>query len=130
MLHLIAGKQLQDKVMVDSAGTASYHVGEAPDARTIKNAKNNVVDLSGLRARQFSQKDFEVFDHIYVMDENNYKDVLKLTKDKKQQAKVDYLLNVIYPGKNLPVPDPYYGTEADFEEVFQLVYKACVLLNL
>ena len=125
MLHLINEHGLQDKFTVDSAGTAGYHINEAPDSRTVRNAKKNGVDLSKLRARKFSGNDFELFDKIFVMDENNYSDVKGITKERNHHAKIDYLLNVSFAGKNLPVPDPYYGGEEHFEEVFKLVYKAC-----
>ncbi|MBL7911841.1 MAG: low molecular weight phosphotyrosine protein phosphatase [Bacteroidia bacterium] len=123
MLHLKAKHNLN--VEIDSAGTAGYHIGEAPDKRTIANAKKNGVDLSALRARQFDKEDFDTFDKIYVMDHSNLRNVLALTKDQKQKEKVGLFLNAVYPGKDLEVPDPYYGTEQGFEDVFQLVYKAC-----
>ncbi len=125
MLHLIKEHSLHNKISVDSAGTAGYHIGEAPDKRTIQNAKKNGVDLSKLRARKFLHEDFELFDKILVMDENNFNDVKSMAKDKNRHQKIDYLLNESFAGKNLPVPDPYYGTETHFEEVFQLVYRAC-----
>ena len=78
-----------------------------------------------LRGRQFSAKDFEEFDHIFAMDENNLKNVLSLAKTEGHKQKVDLLLNTIHPNKNMPVPDPYYGTEKDFDKVFELVNKAC-----
>lgn len=123
MLHL--KKKYDLKIEVDSAGTAHYHIDEAPDPRTIANAKKNGVDLSFLRARQFSRDDFEKFDHIYVMDKNNLKNVLALTKSENERKKVSLFLETLHPYKNLEVPDPYYGNEQTFEEVFQLVYKAC-----
>ena len=126
MLHLIEERKLHQDFKVDSAGTAGYHMDEAPDHRTVKNAKKNGVDLSKLRARKFSTNDFEEFDKIYVMDESNYQNVVSLTNNTSHKAKVDYLLNLSHADKNLPVPDPYYGTEANFEEVFQLVYNACL----
>ncbi len=126
MLHLKEKHNL--KVDIDSAGTAGYHIGEAPDKRTITNAKKNGVDLSALRARQFKASDLDIFDHIYVMDQNNLKNVLALAKDHHQKSKVCLFLNSVYPDKDLEVPDPYYGTEKDFEDVFQMVYKACELL--
>ncbi|MGZ3864820.1 MAG: low molecular weight protein-tyrosine-phosphatase [Bacteroidia bacterium] len=129
MLHLVEEKSLQKHWQIDSAGTAGYHIDEAPDHRTIKNAKKNGVDLSKLRARKFSVADFDAFDHIFVMDESNYRNVISMTNNKDHHAKVDYLLNLSHPGKNLPVPDPYYGTEQNFEEVFQLVYAACQKLT-
>ncbi len=127
MLHLKQKHNLQ--LEIDSAGTANYHVNEAPDPRTIANAKKNGVDLSYLRARQFSVNDFDTFDRIYVMDQNNLKTVLALAKDQKHKEKVSLFLNNVYPGKDLEVPDPYYGSEKSFEDVFQLVYKACEIYS-
>ncbi len=124
-LCFILNKKNNLLVEIDSAGTASYHIGETPDNRTIANAKKNGVDLSQLRARQFHINDFDNFDKIYVMDQNNLNNVIALTKDQKQKDKVCLFLNTVYPGKNMEVPDPYYGTEQSFEDVFQLVYKAC-----
>ena len=125
MLHFIGEKNLEKHFQVDSAGTAGYHINEAPDHRTIANAKKNGVDISKLRARKFTTEDFEAFDKIYVMDESNYGNVLALAQNTEHKNKVDYLLNVLHPQQNKHVPDPYYGTEKDFEAVFQLVYKAC-----
>lgn len=125
MLYLVQEGGHQKKWHIDSAGTAGYHIGEAPDPRTIRNAKKNGVDLSALRARKFSVADFDAFDRIYVMDESNYHNVISLTKNPEHHKKVDLLLNLSHPGKGLPVPDPYYGNEQNFEEVFQLVYAAC-----
>ena len=125
MLHFIEKQSLENHFQVDSAGTAGYHINEAPDHRTIANAKKNGVDISKLRARKFTAEDFEVFDKIYVMDDSNYGNVLALAQNTEHKNKVDYLLNVLHPQQNKHVPDPYYGTEKDFEAVFQLVYKAC-----
>jgi protein-tyrosine phosphatase len=123
MLHLKDKHDL--KVQIDSAGTASYHIGEAPDERTIANARRNGVDLSMLRARQFTASDFREFDRIYVMDKSNLRNVLTLSKSEEERKKVKLFLDVLYPGKGMEVPDPYYGGEGHFEEVFQLVYKCC-----
>jgi protein-tyrosine phosphatase len=123
MLHLKEKHGL--KIEVDSAGTANYHVNEPPDGRTIANAKKNGVDLSQLRARQFRTNDFEDFDHIYVMDRNNLRNVLSLTSNDQHRKKVKLFLDVLQPGTGMEVPDPYYGTETHFEEVFQLVFSAC-----
>ena len=110
---------------VDSAGTSDYHIDEAPDKRTITNAAKHDVDLKPLRARQFKASDFEKFDKIYVMDNSNMANVLALATTEEQKAKVDLLLNASNPGMNLEVPDPYFGGEQGFEDVFQMVYKAC-----
>jgi protein-tyrosine phosphatase len=121
--HLSTKKNLA--LDIDSAGTAGYHIGEQPDKRSIKNAKKNGVDISKLKARKFSKADFDEFDRIFVMDESNYKNVISISSEKHHHRKVDFLLNQLTPGKNLPVPDPYYGNEKEFEDVFQLIYKAC-----
>jgi protein-tyrosine phosphatase len=128
MLHLKEKHKLT--WTIDSAGTANYHVGEAPDRRTIANAKKNGVDLSKLRARQFSPSDFDEFDRIWVMDMNNLKNVLQHARTDDHKKKVDLFLNVLHPNSNSEVPDPYYGDESDFEHVFQLVYKACEELRI
>ncbi len=123
MLHLNEKHNLN--WTIDSAGTANYHVDEAPDRRTIANANKNGVDLSKLRARQFAPNDFKNFDRIFVMDKSNLNNVLRLASSEDDKKKVDLFLNVLQPESNSEVPDPYYGGESDFEHVFQLVYKAC-----
>jgi len=114
--------------IVDSAGTAGYHIGEQPDERSMANARKHSIDISNLKARKFSDEDFKKFDLIYVMDANNYNDVLKLASSEYDKSKVDLLLNISMPQKNQAVPDPYYGNEDGFEKVFQLVDEACELL--
>jgi protein-tyrosine phosphatase len=125
LLHLKEKHQLT--IEIDSAGTSNYHIDEAPDPRTIANAKKNGVDLSFLRARQFHENDFESFDKIYVMDKSNFNNVIALAKNIDHKNKVELFLNSVYHDKDLEVPDPYYGTEKDFEAVFQLVYAASEL---
>lgn len=110
---------------IDSAGTSNYHTGEHPDSRTIANAKKNGVDVSKLKARQFKVADFDSFDHIFVMDSNNYNDVIALARNEKDKAKVEMILNRVYPNSNMNVPDPYFGGEQGFENVFILLDKAC-----
>jgi protein-tyrosine phosphatase len=119
MLHLKDKYQLP--LEIDSAGTAGYHTGEAPDRRTIANARKNGVDLSSLRARQFKSADLDHFDRIYVMDRNNLRNVLTLAGSEPQRQKVRLLMHET--GEE--VPDPYYGGEEEFEQVFQLVYREC-----
>ena len=123
MLKLL--KENNIDMRVDSAGTSNYHVNEAPDKRTIANAAKHNVDLTTLRARQFKASDFEKFDKIFVMDKSNKANVLGLATAEEQKAKVDLLLNASNPGMDLEVPDPYFGGEQGFEDVFQMIYKAC-----
>ena len=122
LLHL--NEKYDLKLEIDSAGTSNFHIGEAPDKRTIANAKKNGVDLSFLRARQFQENDFDVFDKIFVMDKSNFTNVITLAKNETHKNKVSLFLNTAFPNSDMEVPDPYYGTEKDFEDVFQLVYKA------
>lgn len=112
-------------VRVDSAGTSDYHIGDPPDARSAKNAKQHGIDISNLCGRQFTVKDFDAFDHIYVMDASNYQNVIALARNDSDRSKVDLLLNAKWPEKNMAVPDPYYGSGDGFEKVFQLVDQAC-----
>lgn len=111
--------------IIDSAGTYSGHQGEHPDPRAIKCAKKYGVDISYLVARTFSKKDFHEFDKIYVMDSSNYSDVLKFANDEADKQKVEIIMNVINPGKNKSVPDPYWGGDEDFDEVYKMLDEAC-----
>ncbi len=112
-------------IIVDSAGTSNYHIGEQPDKRSIANAKKHGIDISKLKARQFTKADFDRFDYIYVMDESNYNNVLSLARTEADIKKVDLILNKISPENKVSVPDPYFGGEEGFEHVFQLLDKAC-----
>jgi len=115
--------------IVDSAGTGAWHAGEHPDRRAIRTAKKFGVDISKLIARKFSGKDFEDFDYIFVMDNENLRDVLALAQSDKDKEKVKLLLNVDEPGSDKNVPDPWYGEgEEGFTEVFHLLDKACEAL--
>ena len=122
LLHLVDQHKLN--LTIDSAGTSNYHIGEAPDARTVANAKKHKIDLTPLRARQFTVNDFDNFDRIFVMDKSNYSNVLNLARHENDKMKVDLLLSILNPGQNQEVPDPYFGGEAGFEHVFNLVWDA------
>lgn len=108
-------------VYVDSCGTSSYHVGALPDERMMNTAKNHGFDLSNLMARQFKKSDFLNFDIIYVMDASNYNNVIALSSSEEDKQKVVFFLNELYPNSNMAVPDPYFGGEQGFEDVFKLV---------
>ena len=111
--------------IVDSAGTYSGHQGENPDSRAIKCANKYGVDISDLVARPFSKRDFDEFDKIYVMDSANYRDVLKLAVVEADRYKVEMIMNVVNPGKNQPVPDPYFGGDEGFDVVYKMLDEAC-----
>lgn len=124
-------KKIEDKGLnhsVDSAGTSSYHIGAQPDSRTQENAKKHGVDLSFLRARQFTKADFQEFDRIYAMDSSNVFHILELAQTESDKAKVRLLLDLIPGQHNKEVPDPYYGGEQGFEVVYQLVDQATDIL--
>jgi len=116
-------------VFVDSAGTGAWHSGELPDKRSIAVAKKNGIDLSDQRARLFLVEDFDRFDHIYVMDQSNYKNVCRLAPDEEAMNKVQLILNEIHPDQNREVPDPYYGGDSGFDHVFQMLNEACDIIK-
>jgi protein-tyrosine phosphatase len=123
MAHKV--KMLKLNVEVDSAGFESFHRGDPADPRSVAVAKAHGIDLSSHVARMFSVNDFNRFDRIYVMDETNYRDVMGVARDSEDEAKVDYILNVLTPGENHQVPDPWYGEKGGFERVFQMLDQAC-----
>lgn len=113
------------RIVVDSAGTGHWHVGDLPDDRSIAVARKHNIDITDQRGRQFSIKDFDEFDLIYVMDNTNKENVLALANDDNQRAKVKLILDEIFPGENVDVPDPYYGGSSGFENVFKMLDEAC-----
>ena len=121
----IMRSKLSEDFIVDSAGTGGWHAGELPDKRSIATAKNRGLDITNQRARQFKKNDFEIFDHIFVMDNSNYKDVLALAPNEEAKSKVKLILNEIFPNENVDVPDPYYGGQEGFENVFDMLDQAC-----
>lgn len=116
-------KEQNLNVLVDSAGTANYHIGSPPDYRMIETAKSRGTDIQNLNARQFSKKDFQDFDLIYVMDESNLSNVIKLSTNSAEQQKVKLILKELYPNESMQVPDPYYGSMKDFMDVYDLLNK-------
>ncbi len=122
---ILASKTRHLKVSVDSAGTAGYHIGSPPDSRSIKIASKYNIDLRNQRARQFNRSDFEEFDIIYAMDTNNYAHLIALANNQKERRKIRMILNEINPGLHESVPDPYYGGDNGFQEVYNILEKAC-----
>lgn len=117
MRHLAAAKGLDWEI--DSAGTGNWHIGHSPDHRSVKEARRNGVDISGLTARQFQVADFDAFDRIYVMDRNNYADVVRQARSEADKAKVYYLLP-----EQQEVPDPWFD-DALFAPVYKMIFVAC-----
>ncbi|MFW6224289.1 MAG: low molecular weight protein-tyrosine-phosphatase [Bacteroidota bacterium] len=111
-------------IEVDSAGTADYHVNEAPDPRSVKTLLKYSNDISDLRGRQFESEDFIKFDLIIPMDEDNYRHIIKLARTEDDTKKVKMLMNYLYPGENISVPDPYFGGPEGFDHVYEMLDKA------
>jgi len=103
---------------IDSAGMGNWHVGEPPDRRSIRVARNHGIDISSQVCRLFRISDFEEFDMIFVMDKNNLGDVLSLARHEDDARKVKLLLG------DKPVPDPYYNDD-QFEPVFKMIEEGC-----
>jgi protein-tyrosine phosphatase len=116
-----AGLQWQ----IDSAGTNSYHIGQPPHKLSQKVAKLNGVDICSQRARKFVKEDLDMYDKIYAMADDVIDDIKKISRDKFDPSKVDLFLNELYPGKHMSVPDPWYGTEPGYREVYKLIDKTC-----
>jgi len=121
LAHGIVEQMAKDKGLnweVDSAGTGNWHVGEAPDRRSILTARAHGIDISKQVCRLFRVSDFDTYDHIFVMDRNNLSDVLAMARNKGDAKKVKLLL-----GDKI-VPDPYYD-DTQFEPVFKMIEEGC-----
>jgi len=126
---ILESKVNLDEVFVDSAGTAAYHVGNLPDERSIDVACNYGINITNQRARKFTVQDFDEFDYIYAMDISNYQNILMLARGEEDENKVRLILNEIYPSENKSVPDPYYGGNQGFENVYQMLDEACDVIS-
>ena len=109
---------------IDSAGTAGYHIGKSPDPRAVAVAKKHDINISKLKARQFSRIDFENFDTIYVMDINNLSHLISLSSNAQERNKIRLILNEIDPKNHDSVPDPYYDDNG-FKKVYNMLNEAC-----
>jgi len=119
--HLSYQKKLDWEI--DSCGTGSWHIGNAPDERSQQVALKNGVDISKQKARQINKADLEHYDLLITMDQNNYNTVKRMTSN-EQTEKIHLLLNFLNKGMNQAVIDPYYD-DALFESVFKQIYMAC-----
>jgi protein-tyrosine phosphatase len=116
--HRLREAGLHERVLVDSAGTHGYHVGDPPDRRSTAKARSYGVDLGMLRARQVEAADFQRFDLILAMDQGHY-DILLQRCPPPHRGKVKLYLDYA-PGFGREVPDPYYGSEDGFETVWRM----------
>ena len=110
---------------IKSAGTNSYHTGEPPHKFSQKVAKLNGIDICEQRARRFSAEDFDNYDKIYAMS-SDVIDEMKFIAGKRFNASlVDLLMNELHPGRNMDVPDPWYGPEPGYHDVYKMIDEAC-----
>jgi|TARA_X000000950_G_scaffold229299_1_gene277092 protein-tyrosine phosphatase len=116
---VLKSKLSSNHFRIDSAATASFHIGKSPDYRSIKIAADHGIDISLQKARVFKLEDFNLFDRIYVMDRNNLKIIKQLSETPEQRDKVSLIL------ENEDLQDPYYGDESNFKIVFELLNEAC-----
>ncbi len=125
MHHLVDEAGMADDFYIDSAGIGSWHVGQLPDHRMRRHGERHGYQFTH-RARQFTAADFDRFDLIAVMDHENRQDVMRQARSETDRQKViamsDYLCH--HPGQQT-IPDPYYGTDRDFEFVIELLEDAC-----
>jgi protein-tyrosine phosphatase len=121
--YLVKEAGMDKYIHIDSAGTANWHTGRAPDPRTISAAKKRNVDLSVLRARAVTAEDFEEFDYILAMDDANLND-LKNTKPVTYQGHLSLFLDFATHKNHRHVPDPYHGGAEGFELVLDLIEDA------
>lgn len=121
--ELVKREKLDQKIIVDSAGTGDWHIGKAPDSRTVAAAKKRGYDLSVLRARQVSGADFDEFDYVLAMDNANLRDLQRL-KPAHFSGHLGLLLDYGSNKSHREVPDPYYGGSDEFELVLDLVEEA------
>jgi protein-tyrosine phosphatase len=125
---ILQSKLPRDKFIVDSAGTGDWHVGKQPDSRSIAIARLKGLDISRQKGRLFTAKDFETNDYIFVMDNSNYKDVIRLAPNSEAKSKVSLILNELFPNENVDVPDPYFGMEDGFSNVYGMLDEVCEII--
>lgn len=112
-------------IVTDSAGTGDYHVGEAPDHRAQAAMRSRGIDISDLRARQFTARDYDHFDLILAMDASNLRNVLHLAPDDARAQKARLVMDHAPEHPLREVPDPYFGGDEGFHEVYHMLLEAC-----
>ncbi len=122
---ILQSKLTSELFKVDSAGTAGYHIGELPDVRSIEVAKKYGIDITNQRSRKFTKSDFKEFDLIFAMDGSNYNNIISMVDDTNDTQKVKMILNELHLTDNRNVPDPYYGGNQGFENVYKMLDEAC-----
>ena len=123
--HLAEIDGVGENYAVDSAGTSAWHIGEQPDSRMQRVAAEHGLDYGG-RSRQFERQDYDRFDLIIAMDQENHRSLLRKARSPKQQAKLHLMREFDdMGGSQLSVPDPYYGGHEGFEAVYRIIERSC-----
>lgn len=122
--HLVEKQQIRERFTIDSAGTGGWHAGNPPDPRSIAIAHRHGIDISGQSARQIHQADFEIFDLILAMDEDNLAR-LRASCPEQHRHKL-HLFSHYASGRRESVPDPYYGSEDGFQTVYNMLFDGCI----
>ncbi|NHA14292.1 low molecular weight protein-tyrosine-phosphatase [Thioalkalivibrio sp. XN279] len=122
--HLAREAGLEERIRIDSAGTGGYHIGAPPDARAMAAAQARGYDLAAIRARKIAPEDFEQFNLILAMDEDNLVHLRGIAPE-TSRARLGLLLDYAPGRQEREVPDPYYGGRNGFEQVLDLVNEAC-----
>ncbi len=122
---ILESKVNSNNVFVDSAGTSGFHEGALPDPRSILVAQKYNIDITDQQSRKFIVSDFDEFDIIYAMDKSNLLNIQSLARNDEDLSKVKLILNELQDSKNNEVPDPYYGGDNGFENVYEMLEKAC-----
>lgn len=120
--HKVRERGLESWIEADSCGTSNYHIGDTPDPRTLANAEKNGITINHL-GRQLCAADFDEFDYILAMDKSNYQNILRLPDGARNKGKVQ-LMRDYDPTAKGEVPDPYYGGEKGFQEVFDILDRS------
>jgi len=125
---ILKDKLDSSKFTVESAGTGGWHVGNPPDQRSVDIAHKQGLDINQQRAQQFTPAFFDHYDLIFAMDQSNFQDLKAMANSPEQLGKLRLLLDSIFPGEGVDVPDPYYGGVSGFAEVYDLIDRACSII--
>ena len=118
--HHLAQKGLE----IDSAGTSGHHQGEKPDQTSVATAQKFGIDIADQRSRPFQFSDFDTFDYIFVMDKSNLRNIMTIARSEEDKKKVSLIMDLT-ERKGEEVPDPYYGGDHGFDQVFYMLDDAC-----
>lgn len=119
-------QRAEKALVLDSAGTGDWHVGERPDPRAMKAAEARGYDLSGITARAVTDDDFTRFDHLIAMDDSHRRWLMEARSGRQlPDTKISLLMDWSVGMARTSIPDPYYGEEADFERMLDLIEKGC-----